>query len=759
MDTIPLTDPLPAVEDENVEDSDSSSDLSVSSDLVFDNVENGETVYQVHICKQSSRYFLTPAAQRCIILKAQYEPTVTAPSMVTVEQKSDEGDELYPPQTWPVAKGRTKIIAMLSPGVNVLHILPNSDATRGRELELIYTPNFRYPPLHLAIMIAADSPLRINHDPSKSHTRLSDRGSFDSAINKLRLTAYMWQAMIAEDMRMNGLQRRSFRLDEDWAIDTTSARFIHAFHQADLWEAGAARLTAKVHVLQSTHSTLEIQNAKIAQDNPHGKNKKRLHTWFVDALQASGLTIFTDSARPVVAGLIIDSTWMQEEGFALGHAALGSHNPIGLSLCVFGSHLTYAWPEHVEEIASYLTDARAPEEYIVSTANATTGSMWEICSIGQTEFLHQLGHAFGASHNKGIMKGGCAHHWPRHFVSRTAPDRLTGKEGIVVKEGKTANEATFDLKDLLMLSYLPQFRMPDDVSHEIDVLSARYMMPHITVGEGEDVEGNPEKQLLMSSPAGLVRTLWNGQPSHEPTLEEPQEGALVPIRLIEEEFSRDEQIQLAVLACNGMERMVGNLWELIADPSTIPIPGSHIVLEKRSVVCGNLEENPNHFEFTPLWRWATLLSKPMEHGTIARANEVDVCIGDSLLGLYVRFEDGLRVNCGPRFNKAAGGKYEKHFGGHIREFLMIPTNQEVVRFEIGRDAHALRGLKVYLSNGEVKGALSGGGFYDERCILGIFLNTLSPDLSVPPLEVWLIRCLRGAKRTANRRPPWSQLLR
>jgi hypothetical protein len=44
-------------------------------------------------------------------------------------------------------------------------------------------------------------------------------------------------------------------------------------------------------------------------------------------------------------------------------------------------------------------------------------------------------------------------------------------------------------------------------------------------------------------------------------------------------------------------------------------------------------------------------------------NEVDVRVDDKyLLGLYVRFEDGIRVSCGPRFHARAGGRYEKYFG-------------------------------------------------------------------------------------------------
>ncbi|KAK7704173.1 hypothetical protein SLS64_008731 [Diaporthe eres] len=670
-------------------------------DLVFENFQNEETVYQ-----------------RCVIIKARYSPVDNSPFMVTVEQKSpSSGDELYPAQTWPVAGGHTKIIVMLSPGNNELHIHPNSDTTHVVILRLNYTPILKQPPLHLAMMIGSDSDLDIDFEPSKALPGLEDKSSIDSAINRFRMTAYLWQAMIAEDMRMKGLGRRSFRLDEDWGIDTTSARFLHAVRQADIWEAGAARYTARIHLIKSEHTVAEITDAKIAQDNPLGKNKKRLHTWFAEALQTSGLGIFTGSARPIVAGLIVDSRWVQEDLFVHGHAAMGSHNPIGVSLAVMGSHLEYSWPQYLEEINTYMMDASRPEYGEVSTANAETGTMWEVCSIGQTDFLHQLGHAFGAGHTTGIMSGGCAQHWPRHFIARTAPDRLTGEEGIVVKHGETANEATFDIKDLLAFSLLPHFWMPGDRKLPLDPLFARYMMPSVHVEEVEDEDENLEKQLLAASPANIVRILWNGEPSEIPSLQHQLIGAKIPARLIEEAFSRDTPVRLSILAGNGKERVVPNFWDFVTDPSTLRIPGSDVVLHRRSVMCRNLEEGLDGMGRRTLWRWATLLSKPMEHGTIARANEINIRIGCYLLGLYVRFEDGIRLNCGPRFHKTMGGKFRKHFGGNIQEHLMIPPSQEIVRVEVGRDSDVLRGVTIHLSNGEVKGALSGGGPFEERCML------------------------------------------
>lgn len=698
--------------------------------------------------------------QRCIIIKARYSPVENSPFMVTVEQKSPSGDELYPPQTWPVVEGHTKIIAMLNPGNNELHIHPNSDATQVIKLRLNHTPILKQPPLHLAVMFGSDSDLVIDYEPSKAHPTFDDKSSIDSALNRFRMTAYMWQAMIAEDMRMNGLGRRSFRLDEDWGIDTTNARFLHAVRQANIWDAGAARLTAKIHLIKSDHTVAEIQNAKIAQDNPLGRNKKTLHTWFAEALQASGMGIFTASARPIVAGLIIDSHWVQEDLFVHGHAAMGSHNPVGVSLAVMGSHMAYSWPQHVEDIQRYLMDASRPEHGVVSTANAETGTMWEVCSIGQTEFLHQLGHAFGASHTTGIMRGGYAQHWPLHFVVRTAPDRLTGEEGIVVKHGETANEATFDIRDLLAFSLLPHFWIPGDRKTLIDPLFARYMMPSVHIEENEDEEGNPEAQLVASSPANIVGVFWNGEPSERPSLDYQLIGARLPVWQVEETFPRDTPVRLSILAGNGKERVVPNFWDLVNDPSILSVPGSDLVLHRRSVMCKNLEEGLDGMGRKTLWRWATLLSKPMEHGTIARANEVNIRIGCSLLGLYVRFEDGFRVNCGPRFHKMMGGKFQKHFGGHIQEHLMIPPSHEIVRVEIGRDSSVLRGVTIHLSNGEVKGALSGGGSFEERCMLGRWLTTLS-------LTLWLLLLLndadycilRGYEGRANRRVLRSELLR
>lgn len=50
---------------------------------------------------------------------------------------------------------------------------------------------------------------------------------------------------------------------------------------------------------------------------------------------------FTSSARLIVAGLILDSHYSPTQNLILAHAALGCSNPKGISLGMFGSHLTY----------------------------------------------------------------------------------------------------------------------------------------------------------------------------------------------------------------------------------------------------------------------------------------------------------------------------------------------------------------------------------------------------------------------------------
>lgn len=69
---------------------------------------------------------LISTLQRCIILKGTWTGTPEANNACFSVQTRDEfgRNELFPIQSWPVVDSRVKIIAMLTPGINVLKIFP-----------------------------------------------------------------------------------------------------------------------------------------------------------------------------------------------------------------------------------------------------------------------------------------------------------------------------------------------------------------------------------------------------------------------------------------------------------------------------------------------------------------------------------------------------------------------------------------------------------------------------------------------------------
>jgi hypothetical protein len=144
------------------------------------------------------------------------------------------------------------------------------------------------------------------------------------------------------------------------------------------------RSTAKIDIIGSLQTTSELRDTQIVQQNPSAWRKNDLFDYFLDVLKEAG-GLFTSSARPVVAGLILDSHYSPTQNLILAHAALGCSNPKGISLSMFGNHLTYSWPRFLEEVPACLTDTRPPGGK-VGNDNGECGTMWEACSIGQASW-------------------------------------------------------------------------------------------------------------------------------------------------------------------------------------------------------------------------------------------------------------------------------------------------------------------------------------------------------------------------------------
>ncbi|KAK2006064.1 zinc metallo proteinase [Colletotrichum eremochloae] len=652
------------------------------SPLTIENFHDGETVHQ-----------------RCVIIKGYYYTTTPWHDFITISS-SDGTTKTFPPQTWPLDASRFKALVLLSPGKNILKITCRSTDAENpgpSTLTLNYIPLLQTPPLYLAIMIAKDSPLLIDCPPSKYGPLSTAHSSIDAAVAKMRMTAYMWQAFTAEDMRMKGLGRRSFRLEEEFAVDTTTSQI---FTSSLDDSAAIMRSTAKVHIVRSSKTVAELRDADVAQQNEAGRNRDKLFDYFLDALASHGGP-FEASSRPVVAGMLLDAHFSTGQGMILGHAALGCHNPKGVSLGIMGSHLTYSFPRFLEEVVECLRDTRAPGR-TVGNDNDECDSFWEACCVGQGAFLHEVGHAFGAPHTTGIMARGYPRHWARNFLVRTARAAHTGEEEIWIVNGEEnmVNDAKWDLRDALSFRMLPHFWMPGDKKTATE---ARTSAPVVTVADPEsDTE---DVGIEMYCAAGIATIKFNGEPEEEPNIAEPYKKVFFGRKELEGRFDPEEELNVYVLGMNGKTKTVRNLWKVFASSEFVRIPGSDVVLRKRSVMSKELEESDeSNDEF---WSWATLLTKKDADGKVVGASSIDVRTGCILDGAYVEFPDGTKVNCGPRISKWGGGKTKHEFGGHAAENVRVPKGEEIVRIEVARGNNILHGMRIHFGNGKAGGALSG----------------------------------------------------
>ena len=633
----------------------------------------------------------------------------TLDSFATVNIRDDSGNSIFPPQRWPIVGGRVKIISLLSPGANNLTITrEHSSGSITQTVKLNYIPLLQTPPLHLAIMVAKDSPLLIDCPPAKQGAFSLAHSSLDAAVAKFRMTAYMWQALTAEDMRMKGLGRRSFRLEEEWGADTTSSSFVTARHDAALHDSGAMRSTAKIHIVRSERTVAELRSMDYAQQNKSARNRDKLFDFFKEALAAHG-SPFETSGYPIVAGLILDSHYSVEKNIILAHAALGCHDGTGLSLGIMGSHLTYSWPRFLEEVSDCLLDDRNPGE-TVGNDNGECGSFWEACAIGQGAFLHEVGHAFGAPHTTGIMARGYSQDWPRNFVVRTAYCTSRSTEGIVVIDGETRNQARWDLHDALSFRSLPHFWSPGDPKMSKETRSAA---PTIKV-EGAESE---KFRIEISCAAGIAQITFNDTEEPSPSIAAPINTVTYTLESLRSRFHQNEPLKLSVLGMNGKSRTIKDAWRFFGGRTFVLIPGTKILLHKQSVMSKQLEETDGETE-EHFWEWATLLTRKRKDGSIEHATKVDIRTGCILDGAYVHFPDGTQINCGPRVSPSGGDHY---FGGHAAEAHDIPKGQDIVKVEVSREDDILRGIRMTLRNGVTWGALSGMSDQPETLTLGEFL--------------------------------------
>jgi hypothetical protein len=666
--------------------------------LTIENLEDGETVYQ-----------------RCVLLRGrcikQAPKSAQDVDVVYISTTDEAGGQSFPSQTWPIAEGHFKALLFLAPGANIITLQCEGALFQEQPLKVMlnYIPLLQNPPLHLAILVAKDSPLLIDCPPLKRGGVSSAHASLEAAVSKFRMTAYMWQAFTAEDMRSKGLGRRAFRLEEDWVSDTVSQEFQYAVTEDMAWN-GAMRSSAKIHIVPCEKTVAELRDAQIAQQNSNARRANDLHVYFNAALKTYGGP-FISSARPVVAGLILDSHYSIQQNLILGHAALGSSDPTGISLGIFGSHLTYSWPRFIEEVTSTLLDTRDPGAS-VGNDNNECASMWEACSIGQGAFLHEVGHAFGSGHTSGIMVRGYAQHWPRNFLSRTSYCTATKEEAFITSDPGVANDATWDIKDALSYRNMQHFKLPSDSrlhAHEISTL------PHVEVLDEDD---DFPRILIKGSMEGIARIRLNDVEKDKISITAPPQEVCYTVAELEDATDPPRQsLKMEVLAMNGKVKVVGNVWRLLANKSYVRVPGSDVRLQKRSVSSMDSEQDGQTDNF---WEWAVMLKKRGADGNLVSASSIDLRVGCILDGAVLSYRDGTKINLGPVWDQRGN---DHTFGGHASKKLALPEGCEIAKVEInagGRGWNCLSGIRMHLSNhGGSAGELNSRG--KEK------VETLGPD--------------------------------
>jgi hypothetical protein len=578
---------------------------------------------------------------------------------------------------------------MLSPGANTLDVthMGQGKQMASVKISLLYIPLLQYPPLHLAIMIAKDSPLLIDCPPQKAGGVSSAHSDLSAAIEKFRMTAYMWQAMTAEDMRAKGLGRRTFRLEEEWTTDTVSRDFVNARHSEHhaCGSEDAIRSTAKVTVVRSSKTKKDILYAEAKATAPTSNNE--LFDIFMEALADHGGQFDTLSC-PVVAGLILDAHYNQCKEQAFGHVSTGRHDSTGISLGTFGSHLTYSWPRFTEEVNSCLTDARVAGSKI-SRGNST---IWESCAFGQSSFLSAVGLAFGvdANSHEHVDQSTRTQDWRRQFL--TGAGALSDSH----RDVDMVDCSTLDLKDALNLRFTRHFLLPTDKQFSDAQHSAEPVVePKFTDNE----QGELDAIMHITSAVGIARISFNRAPETTPSINSPTDEREYTQDELEQRFDRSRPLRLDVLGLNGKELTITDVWKTLTVKTFVRVPGSSIRLFKRSVYTDAIENGSGSTR-----EWAQLLKERGPDGALHRATSIDLRVGSWWDGGVVTYEDGHKSHWGPM---RTGGR-EHQFGGHASQSITLPPGVNIKRIEVnrGNNQYGMQGVRVRLADRTVRGELN-----------------------------------------------------
>lgn len=191
---------------------------------------------------------------------------------------------------WPISScNEFTAIAKLNKGLNTLNLnynYLNEKATIKVSINYDKSLDSRIEPLHLAIFLTKDSPLKFDMDP---RSLLVEKNDLNSAIKRFQTIARLWQAFNSENLNTNNLGYKSFRLVED------------------------SNENIVINIIKSEYTLNDLRAINADHFNIIHQSIKK------DPLYAKKSSIFNLH----VACLILDSHWDPVKRVLVGHNALG----------------------------------------------------------------------------------------------------------------------------------------------------------------------------------------------------------------------------------------------------------------------------------------------------------------------------------------------------------------------------------------------------------------------------------------------------
>ncbi|KAJ2809413.1 hypothetical protein H4R20_000138 [Coemansia guatemalensis] len=340
---------------------------------------------------------------------------------------------------FPAVDGYFKAVVGLEAGANELefeYMQRNTCICKG-SLTVKMEPFTDKPALRLAVIIGKDSPKTFDAPPD---SRGPGKNDLDAAIRKLRCSAYLWQAFMAEQMRREGFGFRTFNLEENYEKDT-------------MFSDDKQRMTAKVHVVRSTRTVAEIRAESYAQQWKPLVGEKHKPLGQMELAQEALLKTGWFNDHNVVC-LILDSQWDKKRGIVVGHGAVGSQSR-NRRLAVYGSYTTHAWPGNMHEVPARFLDTGEIDKKYVYNNEKQSSKLWQLTNIGMGEHLHMCAVTMGPTNSpSGIASRGYQN------LNRAFMAREPGWEGPVRQEDEAG--AHWHRTDAVRLRHHPFMRLPSD---------------------------------------------------------------------------------------------------------------------------------------------------------------------------------------------------------------------------------------------------------------------------------------------------------